>query len=411
MSRTTRTSRRLVALLAALPLWLACSDAPTGPPAATPRAESVHARDAARYASDLWQAKGSALMASAGLNPLATVRATALLSLAQYAAVVDADYGGGQAQYEARRGAIAGASAQLLTYLFPTAAASVAQMVLDEANAGPGRVHPQFTRGVAAGRAMGDALAAWAAADGFATPWNRVPVPTGAGLWMQTPGVAPAGFQFPAMRPYTLVTQGQFRPVTPPTFGSAEFLTALAFVRQTTLGRTPEQIAIAHRWNVTPPYEWIAIGAQLARSAGMDEREVAHLNALLGAAALDAFIGCWEAKYYYQYIRPSQADPAITMAPPLAGYPPYTLPHHPSYPSGHSCLSASLATVLGAWFPDPGTVTMLEARVTEAGMSRIYGGLHYTFDVSAGQQLGRDVASWAMAFDRERGLLSRVVPD
>ena len=44
-------------------------------------------------------------------------------------------------------------------------------------------------------------------------------------------------------------------------------------------------------------------------------------------------------------------------------------------------------------------------------MSRIYGGLHYTFDVSAGQQLGRDVATWVLAFDRDHGVLSRVVPE
>jgi len=37
--------------------------------------------------------------------------------------------------------------------------------------------------------------------------------------------------------------------------------------------------------------------------------------------------------------------------------------------------------------------------VTRAGLSRMYGGLHYRFDIVAGQQLGRDVAEWAIAHD------------
>jgi hypothetical protein len=34
--------------------------------------------------------------------------------------------------------------------------------------------------------------------------------------------------------------------------------------------------------------------------------------------------------------------------------------------------------------------------VTQAGLSRNYGGLHYFFDCAAGQQLGRDVGHWVL---------------
>jgi len=38
--------------------------------------------------------------------------------------------------------------------------------------------------------------------------------------------------------------------------------------------------------------------------------------------------------------------------------------------------------------------------VTEAGLSRMYGGIHYGFDIEAGQQLGRSVARFTMRADR-----------
>ena len=42
---------------------------------------------------------------------------------------------------------------------------------------------------------------------------------------------------------------------------------------------------------------------------------------------------------------------------------------------------------------------LLEGYITEAGLSRMYLGIHYRFDITAGQELGRNVAEWAMAHD------------
>ena len=39
----------------------------------------------------------------------------------------------------------------------------------------------------------------------------------------------------------------------------------------------------------------------------------------------------------------------------------------------------------------------LDALVEEAGMSRIYAGIHYRFDVEAGQGVGRRAAAKALA--------------
>ena len=413
MTRIHMPRRTLIALAVVLPAWVACADAPTGPAGVDARQESAASRAQSARLSTVWQTKAGELVASHRLSPLAAGRVYGLLGAAQYGAVLDADFGGGVAQYEARRGAVAGASEKVLSALFPDATTSLAQMVVDQGNAGPGNTHPHFTRGVATGRAMGDDVNRWAANDGFAAPWDGVPLPTGPGMWRQAPGVAPAGFQFPAMRSYVLQSASQFRPAPPPAFGSADFLAALAFVRHTTDTRGPNEVAIANFWNqsVGPPTTagyWMARGGALASAAGLDERETAHLYALIGVSMTDAAIGCFEAKYHYLYIRPSQADPLITQPLGPPGFP-YTLPNHPSYPSGHSCLSGSAVGVLAAWFPQESSALL--AQMAEAGMSRIYGGLHYQFDVSAGQMLGRNTASWVMSQDAAHALLSRISRD
>ena len=39
----------------------------------------------------------------------------------------------------------------------------------------------------------------------------------------------------------------------------------------------------------------------------------------------------------------------------------------------------------------------LEAIIAEAGLSRVYGGIHYRFDIEAGQEIGRGAAALALA--------------
>jgi len=60
-------------------------------------------------------------------------------------------------------------------------------------------------------------------------------------------------------------------------------------------------------------------------------------------------------------------------------------------------VSSSGAEVLSAFFPEQRE--QLDAMVTEAGLSRMYGGIHYRFDIDAGQALGRNVAHFAIAAD------------
>jgi membrane-associated phospholipid phosphatase len=65
-------------------------------------------------------------------------------------------------------------------------------------------------------------------------------------------------------------------------------------------------------------------------------------------------------------------------------------PNFPSYPSAHSCLSSAAAGVLTDLFPS--ATPDLQAQVEEAGVARLYAGLHYWFDITAGRDLGYSVA-------------------
>jgi membrane-associated phospholipid phosphatase len=195
------------------------------------------------------------------------------------------------------------------------------------------------------------------------------------------------------MRPFFMSSGDQFRPGPPPAFGSAAYLAALAEVRTISDTRTPEQLAIARYWAATTGSLaagfWNDEASKLVVSHHLDERRAAHALALMNMAAMDANIACHDAKYTYGLIRPSQADPAITL--------PIGLPNHPSYPSNHACVSGSAAYVLGALMPDQ--AARLAAMADEAGESRIFAGIHYRFDKDAGLGIARQVADLAVASD------------
>ncbi len=388
-----------VVLTATLALLLsACTEqAPTGAGLSASRSGVPFASS---LASPVWQATAATRVSQANFSPLAATHAYGLVGVAQYLAVQRAEGadGGGRDQLELDRGAVAGASAVVMTYLFPSQAQAFEDLVATQATGGPGGVapHPAFARGEAIGRAVGAEIVGRAQGDGFNAPFTGT-IPTGPGLWISntTPPTI-AGGQLPTATPWFLTSQNQFRPGPPPAFGSAAFLAGLAEIRQVSDTRTADQTRIAAFWALnagTPTASgfWIQVATDGINQHGLSEREATHLYALLGATMYDAAIGCWDAKQTFWLIRPWQADPAITTTAAVGK------PNHPSYPSGHSCVSSSGAAVLSEFFPEQ--QAQVDAMVTEAGLSRMYGGIHYRFDIEAGQTLGRNVAQFTIAAD------------
>ncbi len=88
-----------------------------------------------------------------------------------------------------------------------------------------------------------------------------------------------------------------------------------------------------------------------------------------------------------------------------------TTPPDPSYPGAHSVISAGGAAVLSSFFGDdefsfavrsevlPGverSFRSFPAAAEEAGLSRMFAGVHFRFDHNAGKQLGRHVADYVV---------------
>ena len=293
--------------------------------------------------------------------------------------------------------AIGGASVAVLRSFFPLDVAEI-EAALDaqgSAPAWPGAKHADFADGEALGRAVGAAVIAYAQGDGIGLtnpllpPFGPPPVTPGS--WLYSGGPIARGAL--GARPIFLSSRSQIRPPAPPAFGSAEFLSALAEVRQIANNRTPEQLAIANFWNVNQSPRSDAAIMRIARDLIVSHRrsdtEAARIMFLMGASAFDALIGCFDAKYFYWYIRPPQADPTIVTA--------FATPPHPSYPSAHSCASGAFAAVLSEAFPSERAA--MDAIAQEASLSRLYAGIHYRFDMDAGLALGRAAAAIALAAD------------
>ena len=246
------------------------------------------------------------------------------------------------------------------------------------------------------------------------------------GDWQPTaPAFAPAeNPQWATLKPFAMTSDSQFRPAGPPALTSQEYADEvnetlnLGSVNSTT--RTADETQIAKFWNdnpgtYTPPGHWNAIADTVVQQQGdslsQDARVFAELNIALGDAAIVA----WDAKYAYNAWRPitlaGGAGTAVNSAiETIANWAPeLTTPPFPEYVSGHSTFSGAAAAVLTAIFGDnfsftatsvglPGVTrsyTSFEQAADEAGMSRIYGGIHFLFSdldgLSSGQALGNYV--------------------
>ena len=327
-----------------------------------------------------WNQTAREIIAARALtNPGTQARILTYLSVAQNNAIVMAEDTKDGGDHASPAAAAAGASLVVLKSFFPLDAALLdAKLFAQRAREPwPGERQKNFAAGEAVGRAIGALVVAYAATDrvGLTVPPAN---PGGPGSWT---GINPArGFY--GARTFALVSGDQFRPGPPPAFGSQAFNAALAEVRALSDGLTPEQLAVARLWNERGPAYMNSVAAEMIVQHHNSEREAARVLSLANMAAFDVLNACFDAKFAYYLIRPSQADAQIHL--------PIGLPNHPSYPSGHSCITSSYATILISAFPDERQ--RLLAMVEEAGLSRMYGGLHYRFDCEVGQALGRAVA-------------------
>ncbi len=214
------------------------------------------------------------------------------------------------------------------------------------------------------------------------------------------------------LRPFVVQNANTFFTVNHPPFstnsGSQIYNEAMELVT-ISQNLTQEQKRIANFWNDkvrtgTPSGHWVSIMSQISRILNLKLDRVAQMYALMGPAMGDGFIVCWNGKYRYNLLRPQSyirdyIDP---------NWFPYLItPSFPAYASGHSSLSGACAEIMTHLFGDvpftdythqsiglqPRSFANFDAVADEAGLSRLYGGIHYRFDyvngVAAGNVLGR----------------------
>ncbi len=282
-------------------------------------------------------------------------------------------------------------------------------------------------RSEAYGQAVADHILAWSQDDGGAVIANmgfplEYAVPEGPAHWVPTSALRQQ--QLPLLpdwgknRPFAMPDASSCPLPPPPDYsedpGSAFFAEAKE-VFDTSAALTPDQRAIARFWSddamlsSTPPGHWISIAMQIQKRDQIPLAQSVDTLARLGIATADAFIGGWNAKYQYNLLRPVTYL-RRTMDPkwePLLITPPF-----PEYPSGHSVQSAAAAAVMSdtwgddfafedATHTDDGmparSYPSFWAAAEEAGISRLYGGIHFRAAIDRGLDQGRCIGAFTTA--------------
>lgn len=355
-------------------------------------------------------------------SPVLTSRSYSMMEVAMYEAV-NATTGGSYKSYTGlptsngdSRAAAATAARDVLLFLLPpngTQARLDQRAAIDQnyqnslSIVAPGAA---LTAGVATGSAAAQAVINLRANDGSTAVVPYSPTnPPAPGHYQLTGAGSAVTPQWGAVDPWIMNSGDQFRPGPPPAVGSPEYNAALQQVM--TIGaagaeaagdRTAFQTQSAQYWASAPGTglaPWINAAMSASTGMGMSSLEYAAMFAALTTSVADATIGIFDAKYYYDYWRPITA---INAAYPGSNWTSLiAAPLHPSYISGHSGVGASAADILSfylgsntqACFTGFTCFASFGLAAQNGADSRLWGGIHWSFDNQAGQTLGHQVAA------------------
>ncbi|MEJ7737793.1 MAG: vanadium-dependent haloperoxidase [Chitinophagaceae bacterium] len=270
-------------------------------------------------------------------------------------------------------------------------------------------------RSISFGKAVAQKVFEFAQTDGYDHASDYYPLPTGAGLWVPTaPAFALASTPyFGKMRIMVPGSGDNAQPAAPTTYSedpSSGFYLMVKELHDISQSLTLEQIETALYWRdipgTTTPGHYVSILKQVLEKdkTMLDKAAIAY--AQMGITVYDVSISCWQTKYAYNLVRP------ITYIRTVLGHstwsPVFATPAHPEYTAAHAVLSAAAADALGYVFGDnysftdhtydylgmqPRSFASFRAFGEDAGISRLYGGIHYRPSIIAGLIQGRQVAS------------------
>lgn len=276
------------------------------------------------------------------------------------------------------------------------------------------------TQSIDFGHAVGAAIFAASLSDGENEsylsnfPSTYVP-PAGPGFWVPTAvgQVAMQPFWAATVRPFVLATPGACDPGPPPAYSEqtdSPFYAEAKLDYDISKTLTPDQLTIARYWadgpgTISGPGHSMAIVGEVLMQHGGTLADAAEAYARAGIANADAVTGIWSAKYRYNLIRPVTyirrvIDPAWTTVLPTPPFPEYVSAH-----SGQSAASlATLEAMFGTNVPfvdhahdgdgfASRSFDHIFAAAEEAGISRLYAGIHFQSGNLNGRALGECVAA------------------
>ncbi len=151
---------------------------------------------------------------------------------------------------------------------------------------------------------------------------------------------------------------------------------------------------------------WVSIAGIVATQKNLDLGKAAEMYVLLNMSMADAFISSWDAKYKLNLLRP--VSYIRTYFPGYYNWnSSITTPTSPEYPSGHSVTSGAAADMLTKIFGDvaftdntnvslglaPHSYNSFTEAANEAGISGLYGGVHFRDAIVNGLAQGKAVSN------------------
>ena len=282
-----------------------------------------------------------------------------------------------------------------------------------------GSASTTFKRSQTFGRSIAEAIYKWYLTDNLNGSNTGYVLPAAVpGGWVPTP---PAFVPLPVnpflgeARTFLASNTTTVAPPFPATYSenpNSDFYQIVKKVYDVSTTLTQEQKNIALYWvdqgngvGYTPPGHDFLVLTQAIKQKGDDLGRAAEAYAKAGIAERDASIICFRSKYKYFLVRPityirKLIDPNWSSFIPT--------PPHPEYPAAHAFITGAVmqaaARVLGnnVSFTDhtydfrgypSRSFNSLFAAGEEAGISRLYGGIHYLPSINTGLAMAKDIGN------------------
>lgn len=157
---------------------------------------------------------------------------------------------------------------------------------------------------------------------------------------------------------------------------------------------------------ISPGGHWMGITGIACKKRKLNLSQTAFVHTIVAMGLADAFISCWYGKYKFSRVRPETAIKRLIDRNwlPLLQTPPF-----PEYTSGHSVISAAASTILSYVLGDNFSFTddtevefglpkrnfsSFKKAAREAGISRLYGGIHYRDAIDIGLKEGDEIGNF-----------------